>query len=81
MVIQLQRHELDDLHTEAQDYEQTLRWNSFKPDAVAQVTECLEKGGDLLDLINNLDLNYDEYDSLTNKEVNEIVIEAVKGMK
>lgn len=77
----LERHKLEDLHREQQDYEQTLRWNAFRPDAVAQIKECLEKGEDLMDLLNDLDLHYDEYDSLTNKEVNELVIEAVRGMK
>lgn len=55
-----------------------LRWDSFYPDAVAQVKECLEKDGDLMDLINELDLNYDEYDNLENSEINDIVINAVK---
>lgn len=77
----LERHELEDLHREKQDYEQTLRWEAFKPDAIAQIKECLEKDGDLLDLINDLDLHYDEYDSLTNKDINQLVIEAVMSMK
>lgn len=77
----LERHELEDQHREQQDYEQTLRWEAFRPDAVAQIKECLEKDGDLVDLINDLDLNYDECDSLTNSEINKLVIEAVKAMK
>ncbi len=76
-----ERHQLEHTHIEIQDYEQTLRWEAFRPDAVAQIKECLEKGGDLRDLLNDLDIHYDEYDSLTDKEVNEFVIQAVRSMK
>lgn len=74
----LERFEVDNLHREKQDFEQTLRWEAFRPDAIYQITECLQKDGDLMDLINDLDLNYDEYDSLTNAEINSLVTEAVK---
>jgi hypothetical protein len=75
-----ERHELEDINREAQDYAQTLRWNAFLPDAVAQAKECLEKDGDLMDLINDFDMHYDESVNLTNKEVNEIVVKAVVNM-
>ena len=77
----MERHEIEDQHREAKDYEATLRWEAFRPDAVEQIKECLESGGDLRDLINTLDLNYDEYDSLTNSEINLIIIEAVRLIK
>ena len=66
---------------DALDVEQTMRWESFKADAVYQVKECLGKGEDLVDLINELDFQFDDYDSLSNAEINDIVIEAVEKMK
>ena len=77
----MERHELEDINREAKDIEHTLRWEAFRPDAIFQVKECLENNGDLVDLLNELDLNYDEYDSLTNSEINEIVTKAVLNMK
>ena len=76
----IERHELEDINREAQDIEHTLRWEAFRPDAIYQVKECLEKDGSIVGLINDLDMNYDEYDNLTNKEINEIVIKAVINM-
>lgn len=77
----MERHELQDIHREAQDIQQTMRWEAFRSDSVYQITDCLEKGEDLVDLLNDLDLHFDEYDSLTNEQVNTLVIEAVKAMK
>ena len=73
-----ERRELQRL--DAQDIQQTMRWEAFKPDAVFRVKECFEKNGDLRDLLNELDLSYDEYDSLSDSEINEIVTEAVRSL-
>jgi len=55
-----------------------LNWTSFKHDAVSRVSECLENNGDLVDLLNTLDLEFDKYDSLSNSQICEIVLEATK---
>ena len=73
----MQPHELEDIKREAQDIEQTMKWEAFRPDAVEQIAECIRKDGDLIDLINELDLYYDEYYSLINEEINTLVVEAV----
>ena len=60
------------------EWNRHIAWIDFREDAVAQVKECIEKDGDLRDLINTLDLNFDEYDSLKDSEINGIVYDAVK---
>jgi len=67
---------LDKQYQDEKEYE--LKWNSFKSDAVNRVEECLGNNGDLVDLINDLDLEFDDYDSLTNEQINEIVLSATK---
>lgn len=49
------------------------RRESFKKDAVQRVEDCLENNGDLVDLINTLDLEYSASDSLLNEQICEIV--------
>jgi len=73
----MERHEIEDIRREAQDIEQTMKWEAFRPNAVEMIAECLRNDGDLVDLINDLDLNYDEYNSLTNSDINTLVIDAV----
>ena len=50
-----------------------LKWNAFKNDAVQRVEECLENNGDLVDLLNRLDLEWDQYESLSNEQIIYIV--------
>ena len=52
------------------------QWDAFKPYCIERVKECLSTKSDLVDLINDLDLEYDPYDSLENDQINEIVYEA-----
>ena len=52
------------------------QWEAFKPYCIERVKECLSTKGDLVDLINTLDLEYDPCDSLENDQINEIVYEA-----
>lgn len=68
---------LDKQYQDEKNYE--LKWTSFKTDAIKRVKDCFENNGDLVDLINELDLEFDDYDNLSNEQINEIVLEAVKG--
>jgi len=71
----LQSHEIDYNKKEQVERNRELQYQAFKYDAVSRITRCFEGNGDLVDLINDLDLEFDDYDSLTNSEINEIVIE------
>lgn len=77
----VERHEIEDLRREKEEQEKVEKWNAFFPEAVARIKECLENDGDLVDEINTLDLEYDDVDNLENKDINETVINAVRGMK
>jgi len=78
----ISRAEYDNRNEERlREANETIRWEAFYPDAVDLVEACLKNDGDLVDLLNTLDLMFDEYDSLTNEEVNKIVIEAAGRTK
>ena len=62
---------LDKQYQDEKNYE--LKWSSFKNDAVKRVEECLENNGDLVDLLNRLDLEWDQYESLSNEQIIYIV--------
>jgi len=68
----LEREKEEQLEANAQ-----LQWEAFSPDAVERVQECFEKKGDLVDLINTLDIEYDKVDSLSNEQINEIVLAGI----
>lgn len=73
----IERHEIEDKKREEQDTEQTLRWEAFYPDAIEQIRECFKNNGDIVYLINYLDLHFDDYDSLSNEDINFLVCSAV----
>ena len=73
----LESFEIDRNKQEQDEQNMELQWKAFKPDAVARVKECFNEDGDLVDLVNTLDLEYDEDESLSNTQINEIVFEAV----
>lgn len=76
----LQPHELDLIRREQDEQNLEIQFEAFKPDAVFRVKECFKNNGDLVDLINDLDMEYDSYESLSNSQINEIVLEAIKGV-
>ena len=54
-----------------------IKWESFRSDATSRVEQCFSEDGDLIDLINTLDLEYDNNDSLSHSQINEIIIESL----
>ena len=74
----MERHEIEMNKQEQDEANRNIAWTSFREYAVDMVADCLEKGEDVLDLINHLDLEYDPCDSLENKDINAIIIDAVK---
>ncbi len=75
---QMERHEIEMNKREQDEANRNIAWTSFREYAVDMVADCLKEDGDLLDLINDLDLEYDQYDSLENKDINAIICDAVK---
>lgn len=57
-----------------------LRWSSFSKDAIERMRDCLEEDGDVLDLINTLDIEFDSYENLSNSEIVEIILKAAKDI-
>ena len=74
----LERHEIDRLkeEIEAQNDEDYL----FFENATSRVTECLLNGGDLVDVINDLDIEFSSWINLSNVQINKIVTLAVTDM-
>jgi len=70
-----ERHDNERTKIEQDEQNAQYQWEAFKPDATDRVSECFENDGDLVDLINTLDLEYDELESLSNKQINEIVLD------
>ena len=70
----MESHEIDHNKKEQEELNAHYQYEAFKPDSIDRISECFENNGDLVDLINTIDLEYDEYESLTNEQINEIVL-------
>jgi len=79
-IMSLQPHEVALSHKEQDELNAEIAYEAFKPDAIERVKECLDNDGDLMDLINTLDLEYDEYENLSNEQINEIVFSATSSI-
>lgn len=75
----LQPHEIELNKIERDAGEEALAYIAFRKEAVARVKECFLHDGDLIDLLNTLDLEYSDEVSLVNWQINDIVNIAVKG--
>lgn len=76
----LQPHEIELNNIERAEFNASIKYEAFKKEAIEIVRECLLSRGDLVDTLNTLDLEFDEYESLSNDQINEIVLAAAGGV-
>ena len=58
----LERHEIEYNRREQDDLNAEIAFESFKPDAIAQIVECFKKNGDIQDMLNDIYLQADGMD-------------------
>ena len=76
----MQQHEIDTEKIEQDEKNDEIAFEAFKSDAINRMKDCFNNNGDLVDLINTLDMEFDGYDSLPNEQINEIVLSATSSI-
>jgi len=77
----LQPHEIEQAQREQDELNAQIAFDSFKPDAVAQIVECFDTDGDLEDLLADIYLQADAIDiDLEHKDLTRFAYEAAIGL-
>lgn len=79
----LQPHEIELSRREQDERNAEIEYSAFKLDAIYRAKFCLKTEGDLVDLINELDLEWmedDDHSNLSNVQINEIVMTAARWL-
>jgi len=73
----MQAHEIELEKKFMEDEEYSATIESFKESAISELVDVLKTDGDIVDAINDMDLRFDNYLSLEDSDINDIVIQAV----
>ena len=73
----MQAHEIELEKKFMEDEEYSAKIESFKESAISELVDVLKTDGDIVDAINDMDLRFDNYLSLEDSDINDIVIKAV----
>jgi hypothetical protein len=77
----MEAHEKDLLEKELNDEIIAEKLEAYKVTMVDRLRDVIKNNGDICDVINSLDLEFDDYINLEFDYINECLIEAVKGLK
>jgi hypothetical protein len=77
----MEAHEIDLLEKETQEELISERLEAYKSIMIDRIQDALVNNKDICDIINEIDLEFDDYINLEFGYINECIIEAAKGLK